>query len=85
MNDNIAIIHQNPICCLITFHLFAIISCSSKYFVYIVSHCLYLISVASAGDNKIIRQSGDFLDIDNFDIYCLFIFQSFTGHFSHIL
>ena len=50
VDDDIAVVHQDPVGTTGSFYLFWFISCSSEMLFYIIYDCLYLIQVASACD-----------------------------------
>ena len=45
---------------------------------------LDLINIGGAGKNKIIGDHGNRFNVDNFDIFALFLFQCFDGELYHI-
>lgn len=54
MDDEIAVIHEDPVCGLVSFDLAAVASRFMQLLLHTVGHGLYLVGVASACDDKII-------------------------------
>src|SRR5699024_6830670 len=83
MDHHISVIHQDPVSGLVSFHLLWFYSGSAQFFTDTVRHSLNLVPVGSAGDDKIICQSGNLLNINDLNVLCFFIFHSLTGKTHH--
>ena len=65
MDHHISVIHQDPVSGLVSFHLLWFYSGSAQFFTDTVRHSLNLVPVGSAGDDKIVCQSGNFFNIND--------------------
>lgn len=81
VNNQIAIIHQNPAGGLVAFNLSAGTAGFSKLLLHTVRHSLNLTGVLSIGNNKIIGQNRNLMDINDLDILSFFFFQCPDGDF----
>lgn len=68
MDNDITIIHENPVSGIISFYLFFGIAGTSQLLFHVIGQRLDLTAVASAGNQKIICQNGNLTDINNTDI-----------------
>lgn len=71
--DDVAVIHKDPVGRLITFHLTAGAAHFAKFLFHVVYHGLNLVGIGTACYNKVIRHNGNVADIDDADIFALFV------------
>ena len=84
MDDNIAVIHQNPVSRAVALYLARFKTSLKQLFLHVVRHGLNLADIGATGDNKIVSQNGNALDVDNLYVLTLLIFKSLYGQLYHI-
>ena len=88
MDDDIAIVQENPVGAVVALHLLRNEACLMQLLLYVVHHGLYLVLIGTAGNQKIIGQNGNFRNINDTDIARFLVFHgliSQTRHFFRLL
>ena len=76
MNNNIAVIHQDPAAVLCTLHALGLDAVGLvEHHLHLIDHRLHLGRVVSVGDYKVIGDCGDLVDLDHADIKSLLVVQ----------
>ena len=81
MDDDIAVVHQNPVCGAVALYLAAWAAGLCESLLHIVRHGLNLAGVRSVCDYEIISQDRNVPDIYDFNVFSFFFFDGLYGCF----